>query len=73
VVSVRKAGDIDRKSEIVCISINININEIKGMKVLVCKETGMPCRWGTQTQEIGIKQLVMGQIVLIAVISGFNT
>ena len=72
-VSVRKAGDIDRKSEIVCISINININEIKGMKVLVCKETGMPCRWGTQTQEIGIKQLVMGQIVLIAVISGFNT
>ena len=28
-VSVRKAGDIDRKSEIVCISINININENK--------------------------------------------
>ena len=46
--------------------------KIKGMKVLVCKESGMPCRWGTETQEIGIKQLVMSQIVLIAVISGFN-
>ena len=28
-VSVRKAGDIDQKSEIVRISINININENK--------------------------------------------
>ena len=29
VVSVRKTGDIDRKFEIVCISINLNLNENK--------------------------------------------